>query len=32
LLGGRRPIDVIDDGDMATVTKAAQAFMDGVYV
>jgi broad specificity phosphatase PhoE len=32
LLDGRRPIDVIDEGDTERVRQAAQAFLDGAYV
>jgi broad specificity phosphatase PhoE len=32
LLGGRRPIDLIDEGDTESVRQAAQAFLDGAYV
>lgn len=32
LLVGRRPIDLLAEGDVAAVSKAAQAFVDGAYV
>jgi hypothetical protein len=32
LLGGQRPIDLINEGDSESVRRAAQAFMDGAYV
>jgi hypothetical protein len=32
LLDGRRPIDLIDEGDTECVGQAAQAFLDGAYV
>jgi hypothetical protein len=32
LLDGRRPIDLIDDGNTESVRRAAQAFLDGAYV
>jgi hypothetical protein len=32
LLDGRRPIDIIDEGDTESVRQAAQAFLDGAYV
>ncbi len=32
LLDGRRPVDLIDEGDTESVRQAAQAFLDGSYV
>jgi uncharacterized protein (DUF2384 family) len=32
VLDGRRPIDLIDEGDTESVRRAAQAFLDGAYV
>lgn len=32
LLDGRRPLDLLHEGDVAAVRKAAQAFVDGSYV
>jgi hypothetical protein len=32
MLGGRRPLDLMDEGDAARVEKAARAFIDGAYV
>jgi uncharacterized protein (DUF2384 family) len=32
LLDGRRPIDLLNEGDAESVRKAAQAFLDGAYV
>jgi hypothetical protein len=32
LLDGRRPIDLIDEGNTESVRRAAQAFLDGAYV
>jgi hypothetical protein len=32
LLGGRRPLDVLADGDHEQVPNAVQAFLDGVYL
>jgi hypothetical protein len=32
MLGGRRPIELIHDGDLARVREAAQAFVDGAYL
>jgi hypothetical protein len=32
MLGGRRPIELTHEGDLARVKDAAQAFVDGVYV
>ena len=32
LLDGRRPIDLLNEGDTESVRKAAQAFLDGAYV
>ena len=32
LLDGRRPVDLIDEGDTESVRQAAQAFLDGAYV
>jgi hypothetical protein len=29
---GRRPLDLIREGDLAKVKEAAQAFVDGAYV
>lgn len=31
-LGGRRPLDVLSDGDAEAVLQAAAAFADGAYV
>jgi hypothetical protein len=31
LLDGRRPIDLIDEGDTEGVRQTAQAFLDGAY-
>jgi broad specificity phosphatase PhoE len=32
LQDGRRPIDLIEEGDAERVRQAAQAFLDGAYV
>ncbi len=32
LLGGRRPMDLIAEGDTESVRQTAQAFLDGAYV
>jgi hypothetical protein len=32
LLGGRRPLELIAEGDVERVKNAAQAFVDGAYV
>lgn len=32
LLGGRRPIEVLHDGDVEAVRRAVDAFAEGVYV
>jgi hypothetical protein len=32
ILRGRRPVDLIDEGDAARVEEAARAFVDGAYV
>lgn len=32
LLGGRQPIDVLAEGDIESVRRAAEAFADGSYV
>jgi len=32
LLDGRRPVDVLHEGDHAAVLRAAAAFVDGAYV
>jgi hypothetical protein len=32
MLGGRRPLDLIREGDLDKVREAAQAFIDGGYV
>lgn len=32
MLGGRTPMDLIDEGDLASVERAAWAFVDGAYV
>jgi hypothetical protein len=32
MLGGRRPLDLMDEGDSAVVREAARAFVDGAYV
>jgi hypothetical protein len=32
LLNGGRPIDLIAEGDTESVRRAAQAFLDGVYI
>jgi Protein of unknown function (DUF2384) len=32
MLGGRRPLDLIGEGDVASVKLAAKAFVDGAYV
>lgn len=32
MLGGRRPLDLIDEGDTEAVEVAAQAFVDGAYI
>lgn len=32
LLDGRRPIEVLHDGDLEAVRRAAEAFAEGVYV
>ena len=32
MLGGRRPLKLIGEGDLARVKKAAQAFVDGAYI
>jgi transcriptional regulator with XRE-family HTH domain len=32
MLGGRRPLDVLADGDADAVRRAAAAFADGAYV
>jgi Protein of unknown function (DUF2384) len=32
MLGGRRPLDLIDEGDAARVEEDARAFVDGAYV
>lgn len=32
MLGGRRPIELIGEGELAKVKEAAQAFVDGAYV
>jgi len=32
MLDGRRPLELIHEGDLAMVKEAAQAFVDGAYV
>lgn len=32
LLGGRRPLDVLHEGDQGAVLEAARSFVDGAYV
>jgi hypothetical protein len=32
VLGGRRPLDLIDEGEAARVEEAARSFVDGAYV
>jgi len=32
MLGGRRPLELIKEGDLARVKRAAQAFVDETYV
>jgi len=32
LLGGRRPLELISQGEVDAVRRAAQAFVDGAYV
>ena len=32
MLGGGRPLDLLDEGDAARVQEAARAFADGAYV
>lgn len=32
LLGGRRPLDVLREGDRESVLRAARSFVDGAYV
>src|SRR6266536_3879815 len=32
MLGGRRPLELIHESDLARVKEAAQAFVDGAYV
>jgi hypothetical protein len=32
MLGGRRPLDLVDYGDAAKVEEAAEAFVDSTYV
>ncbi len=32
MLGGRRPLELIHEGDLARVREAALAFVDGAYV
>ena len=32
LMDGRRPIDLIDEGDTESIGQAAQAFLDSAYV
>ncbi len=32
MLGGRKPLDLISDGDAARVEEASQAFVDGAYL
>lgn len=32
MLGGRRPLELIHESDLAKVKEAAQAFVDGAYV
>jgi Protein of unknown function (DUF2384) len=32
MLGARRPVELIDEGDAAKVEEAARAFVDGAYV
>jgi hypothetical protein len=32
MVGGRRPVELIREGELAKVKEAAQAFVDGAYV
>ncbi len=32
VLGGRRPVDLIDEGGASPVEEAARAFVDGAYL